>query len=86
MAVLKKIREFGKRNKIEFTHHARLRMYKRGISAEDIRECLLKGRIVESHPNDKPYPSYLLFLEDKYLYAVFVPWQRKRYIITAYYP
>ena len=57
MAVLKKIREFGKRN-----------------------------RIVESHPNDKPYPSYLLFLEDKYLYAVCAVAEKKIYIITAYYP
>jgi hypothetical protein len=86
MAVLKKIHEFGKRNRIEFTQHARLRMYKRGISAKDIRECLLKGRIVESHPNDKPYPSYLLFLEDKYLYAVCAVAEKKIYIITAYYP
>ena len=60
MVVLKKIHEFGKRHRIEFTHHARLRMYKREISAEDIRECLLVGRIVENRPNDRPYPSYLL--------------------------
>ena len=49
MAVLKKIREFGKRN-------------------------------------DKPYPSYLLFLEDNYLYAVCAVAEKKIYIITAYYP
>jgi len=60
-------------------------MYKRGISAEDIRECLLRGRIVENHPNDRPYPSYLLFLEDKHLYVVCALAEKKLYIITAYY-
>jgi len=83
---LDKIRGFAKRNKIEFTHHARLRMYKRGIGSEDIKECLLYGKIVESNPNDKPYPSYLFFLEEKHLYLVCALAEEKLYIITAYYP
>jgi hypothetical protein len=35
-------------------------MFQRRISAEDIRELLESGTIIEDYPDDTPYPSCLV--------------------------
>ncbi len=40
--------------------HAIQRMFKRGISSEDVRQALLTGEVIEEYNNDKPYPSRLV--------------------------
>lgn len=35
-------------------------MFQRQISEEDVKQVLATGKIIESYPNDIPYPSKLL--------------------------
>jgi hypothetical protein len=57
---LKLIREAAEKEKIAFKKHSVLRMYERGIRADEVKEVLTSGEIIESYPEDKPLPSYLL--------------------------
>jgi len=82
------IRKFAGTNAIEFTFHARDKMYVRGIKSADVKQTLLKGEIIEEYLDDKPYPSFLLCakFDEKYLHVVCaVAWEQV-FIITAYYP
>lgn len=47
-------------NRLIFRVHAIQRMFKRGISGEDVRQALLTGEVIEEYNNDKPYPSRLV--------------------------
>jgi len=42
------------------TRHAQRRCDTRGISLEEIKHVISRGEIVESYPDDKPYPSCLI--------------------------
>jgi len=35
-------------------------MHQRGIFADEVKEALLSGEIVEDYPRDRPLPSYLV--------------------------
>lgn len=43
-----------------FTGHATLRMAQRGLTEVDVEEVLASGDIIESYPEDTPYPSVLM--------------------------
>lgn len=42
------------------TVHARERMAERGVSTEDLISLIISGEIIESYPEDFPYPSVLM--------------------------
>lgn len=56
--MINKINKFAKNEAIEFTLHAREKMYKRGITSMDVKQSLLEGEIIEEYSDDKPYPSF----------------------------
>jgi len=41
------------------SNHARVRMFQRNISTEDIRLVIAQGEIIEDYPDDEPCPSAL---------------------------
>jgi len=43
-----------------FRTHALLRISKRDISPQDVREALEQGEVIEEYPDDRPYPSCLV--------------------------
>jgi hypothetical protein len=43
-----------------FRVHAIRRMFEREISEDDVRQALSTGKIIETYPEDKPYPSRLV--------------------------
>ena len=43
-----------------FRVHALQRMFERSIHAEDVRQVLAAGKIIERDPDDRPYPSRLV--------------------------
>ncbi len=45
--------------RIEWQRHALEKMMERGISRKAVKEVLLNGEIIESYPDDNPYPSAL---------------------------
>ncbi len=50
----------NKTTRLIFRAHAIRRMFARGVSVEDIREIVENGRVIDSRPNDVPYPSRLV--------------------------
>ena len=46
---------------IVFSDHAISQMFKRSISVDHIRWIIESGEVINEYPNDKPYPSFLLF-------------------------
>jgi hypothetical protein len=76
--------------KIEWSAHALRRMLERGISRDAVLHVLCHGEIIESYPDDRPFPSALLFgiRGDKALHAVaaYNPAEQKVVIISAYHP
>jgi len=36
-------------------------MFKRSISLDEVRFILTNGEVIKEYPDDKPYPSYLIF-------------------------
>lgn len=47
-------------SRIVFRIHAIKRMFQRQVSEEDVKQVLATGEMIESYPNDRPYPSKLL--------------------------
>ena len=61
--------------RLVFRLHAVQRMFERRISADDIIHVLGTGEVIESYPDDEPYPSRLV-----------LGWIRQRplHIVAAY--
>ncbi len=45
---------------IQMSRHAFRRMFERRISPEAVYHVVREGEIVQSYPEDEPYPSWLL--------------------------
>lgn len=45
---------------VRYSRHAIERMFQRGIPPDAILECIRTGEVIDSYPDDKPYPSALL--------------------------
>ena len=43
-----------------FSGHAVRRMFERGLTSDRILSVLRKGEVIDSYPDDRPYPSYLV--------------------------
>lgn len=46
--------------RLEFSRHAILRMFRRKISAADVRTAIETGEVIETYSQDIPYPSLLI--------------------------
>lgn len=46
--------------KILFSRHAISQMFDREIAVNDVEKTIADGEIIESYPDDKPYPSRLV--------------------------
>ena len=44
-----------------WSEHALEKMIERDIRKSEVRECILKGEIIEEYLSDKPFPSCLIF-------------------------
>ena len=60
MTLIEDIRRLVIDEQFEITVHARERMAERGVSTEDLISLIISGEIIESYPDDFPYPSVLL--------------------------
>jgi len=77
------------KEKIVYSAHVVIQMFKRGISVEDIEVVLNTGIVIKDYPEDKPYPSYLIlgFRGRIPLHIVYAVNEVGEYIIiTAYEP
>ena len=84
------IQDCVRRRKILWTYHVTMRLQARHIPREAILEATGTFEIIESYPEDKYLPSYLLYGERgdlvfHVLFAADVPGQNVR-VVTAYRP
>lgn len=84
------IRRCVTQRKILWTYHINMRLKGRSISRKAIRESITSYEIIEEYPEDKYFPSYLIYTQYKekifhVLFAVDVGGDNVR-VITAYYP
>lgn len=74
----------------EYRLHAVKRIFERGISKICVSEIIRNGEIIESYPDDTPFPSYLIFgkCQDRPFHVVIgLDMERKTiYVITVYEP
>lgn len=67
--------------------HALERMLQRSISRSEVIQCALYGEIIESYPEDYPYPSNLVLnITSEPLHIVMALDGEECYVITAYRP
>ena len=70
------------------TEHARIRLYEREITLDDVMCCVSNGEIIEQYENDKPLPSCLVLgmaVRGKFIHIVISRDDEFIYLITAYY-
>ena len=74
----------------EYRLHAVKRIFERGISRACVSDIIKKGEIIESYPDDTPFPSYLIFgkcQDQSYHVVIGLHMERKTiYVITVYEP
>lgn len=86
---LKQIRSAVRKSAIIWQNHALERLFKRGISREEVKQTILNGEIIECYPDDYPLPSVLMFHKaEKPLHVVLAYNETNHtvYIITVYVP
>jgi hypothetical protein len=87
---IKELQQAIRRNNFEWRKHTLVRLAERQISQDTILEVVLKGEIIEEYPEDKPFPSCLMFKmiegEPYHVVVSFDPEFKKAYVITAYRP
>ena len=89
-----KIKNAFREERVYYTSHAKTEMENEEfgqINDAELGQAIENGRIIEEYPNDKPYPSYLVFgktLEQWPIHAV-CAWNRDEesaIVVTVYEP
>lgn len=76
--------------KVIYRQHAVKRMHERSISEQEVETAIANGTIINTYPNDEPYPSYLLLGKagNKTMHVVYADDSEDdlRVVITVYEP
>ena len=86
------IEQFRRLNRAEnyvVTMHGRRRLSERGILLSDVINAVDHGEVIETYPEDYPFPSCLILglsIHNAYLHAVVSLNENLIYLITAYFP
>ena len=82
------LRELCNDDTIQITAHVLKRCRERKITLDDIIRCIMYGEIIESYPEDYPYPSALVmeYKKGKPIHVVAGVGEGKLWVITAYFP
>lgn len=76
-------------NNIAITEHARIRLIERGITINDVVNCITSGEIIRQYEDDTPFPSCLILgisTHNTPIHAVVSTDNEYIHLITAYYP
>ena len=73
---------------ILISHHARVRMFERNVSTDDLITIISLGEIIEEYPDDEPCPSVLIMglIEAVVYHTVIVVCTDHIRVITVYIP
>ena len=83
------LKKFCAAEKIRWTTHGLARIQSRGISTDDVKNCIMHGEIIEDYPDDYPHPSALIYgyaLDGRVIHAVCGIDEGILYFVTAYEP
>ncbi|NAS88606.1 hypothetical protein C4E24_02540 [ANME-1 cluster archaeon AG-394-G21] len=85
---LELIKEFVEEDKLVISTHARVRMFQRNVSTDDIKSVVIKGEIIEEYINDEPCPSALIlgFSKNIPYHVVVAECEDHVRIVTVYIP
>lgn len=76
--------------RLVFRVHALQAMFERDITPADVRAVVLNGKIIDSYPEDRPYPSRLILgwrgSRPIHVVAADNPSEQETIIITVYEP
>ncbi|MBI2802708.1 MAG: DUF4258 domain-containing protein [Gammaproteobacteria bacterium] len=61
---IRRLREAVVAGRIHWHAHALTRFLERGISRGEILAAVMRGEVVETYPEDRPFPSCLLFFHE----------------------
>lgn len=89
MFLIEELRKLNAAEHYAVTEHARIRLYERGITLDDVMCCVSNSEIIEQYENDKPLPSCLVLgmaVRGKFIHIVVSHDDEFIYLITAYYP
>jgi hypothetical protein len=78
-----------KAKSVRWTSHILERMFRRGISTDDVASALARGEIIEQYPSDYPFPSCLVLgytTAGEALHVVCGSNGTELWLITAYVP
>jgi hypothetical protein len=78
-----------KKQTVRWTSHILERIFRRGISTDDVLSTLTNGEIIEQYPTDYPFPSCLVLghtKAGKALHVVCGSSGTELWLITAYIP
>ena len=83
-----KLKELFVNDDFIISNHARVRMFERNISTEDIKNVITHGEIIEDYFDDEPCPSalFLGFSKGKACHVVVAECDDHARIITVYSP
>ncbi len=86
--IINTIRDLVSKEKVQIRHHARIRMRNRGIKLDAFMDALAYGEVIEEYPDDKPYPSCLIYGESdgRPIHVVCAISDVEIIVITAYEP
>ncbi len=85
---IEKIKELCGQSKIKWSSHASARIQQRGITREDVINCIMNGEIIEEYPEYWLNPACLIYgySINKMIIHVVVGVDDYIHIVTAYYP
>lgn len=89
MITIEQLKALNKFKNIAVTEHARIRLYERNISIDDIVNGINTGEIIKQYEDDKPLPSCLVLgfsVKTEYIHIVVSCDTNFIYLITAYIP
>ena len=83
-----RIKKLVKEDNFVISNHARVRMFQRNVSTDDIKRVITSGEVIEEYADDKPCPSVLIlgFLKDTPYHVVVAECEDHARIITVYVP
>ena len=83
-----RIAELIESGEILVSHHARVRMFERNVSTDELIAIISSGEIIEEYPDDEPCPSVLImgFIDAVAYHTVIALCRDHIRVITVYIP
>jgi hypothetical protein len=83
-----RIAELIESGEILISHHARVRMFERNVSTDNLITIISSGEIIEEYPGDEPCPSVLImgFIDAVAYHTVIALCRDHIRVITVYIP